>query len=164
MNKNITFEFELLPKNLEEMKKLKESELKTPFETAALTILALLQYPINKDNSIEMLNYLKGPQPLTNHDIQFIRDRFRDKDYVPKSYFAGTSPENNYEVNSPYKITVFESENSYQEKGYAKLFLQSSGADSPRPIVLRAKGDNWYLWEQFLLAGIIIPDSINVWK
>ena len=163
-NKEVTFTFENLPKNVLELKKLKEAELNTPFETAVLTVLSLSQYPQSKENSIEMLNYLKGPQPLSPYEESFLRDRFRDKDYVPKSYFHGTSPDNNYTLNTPYKITVKENPYSYNEKGYAKLYLKSSGADNPRPIVLREKGGKWYLWEQMLLADIRIPVSEDVWK
>ncbi len=163
MSNQILFQFEALPKNLEELKRLKESSLKTPFETAALTVLSLLRYSEDSKDAIEMLNYLRGPRPLSNYDIQFIKDRFRDKDYVPKSYFEGTSPQNSYELAPPYKITVYEDKYSYDQEGYAKLYLKSSGADSPRPVVLRIKGDTWYLWEQLLLAGIREPVSLDPW-
>lgn len=42
----------------------------------------------------------------------------------------------------------------------AKLYLTSAGADSPRAVELRlAKDGKWYLWEQYLLAGIREPES-----
>ena len=87
-----------------------------------------------------------------------------DHDYVPRSYFLGASPANDYTPQTPYTIRVFDGPYSYNTQGMAKLFLQSSGADSPRPIELRlAKDGRWYLWEQYLLSGIRIPESSNPW-
>jgi len=72
-------------------------------------------------------------------DKQFLRDRLTGKDYVPRSYLKGTSPENDYEPAQPYIIEVLENPYSYDNDGYAKLYIRSSGADSPRPIVLKQK-------------------------
>ena len=61
-------------------------------------------------------------------------------------------------------VRVSENPYSYQEQGYAKLYLYSGGADSPRPVQLRlAKDGKWYLWEQFLLADIRQPESADPW-
>jgi hypothetical protein len=87
-----------------------------------------------------------------------------DKDYVPRSYFKGATPANDYKPDEPYTITVSENPYSYDDQGYAKLYLQSGGADSPRPIQLRqAKDGKWYLWEQFILADIRKPESADPW-
>ena len=51
-----------------------------------------------------------------------------------------------------------------EAEGYAKLFVRSSGEDSPRQIDLRRKGDGrWFLWEQFLLSDIRIPANEDPW-
>lgn len=158
------FSFTQLPNTVYELQQLPEASLSTPFQTASLTVLALAYYPFNHDVSIQMLDFLKGYQPLTAYDKQFLADRFRDKDYVPRSYFQGANVQNNYQPATPLTITVMENPYSYEQAGYAKLFLQSSGADSPRPIVLRqAKDGKWYLWEQMLLADIRPPASQNPW-
>ena len=134
----------------------------TPFKTAAMTVLALCVYPNDRELSIKMLNFLRGPRPLSGMDVNFIRDRFMDKDYVPRSYFEGATPENDYTPNKPYKITVSDNPYSYENKGYAKVFVKSGGADSPREIVLReAKDGKWYLWDQFILSDIRRPESTN---
>ena len=50
------------------------------------------------------------------------------------------------------------------EEGYLRLFLKTTGADSPRPIKLRQKGDSWYLWEySSILSGIRIPSEADAW-
>lgn len=159
-----TIVFEDMPSTLEEFKALEEARMGTPFDTAALTVCALSYYPINKQLSIEMLNFLRGPRPLSGMDLQFLADRFRDKDYVPRSYFLGATPDNDYEPNEPYSIEVEDNPYSYQNEGYATLYIHSGGADSPRQVQLRkAKDEKWYLWDQFLLADIRKPESENPW-
>ncbi len=160
-----TIVIENMPMNLEEFKALKETQMATPFDTAAMTVVALSYYPINKQLSIDMLNELRGPRPLSGVDLQFIADRFRDKDYVPRSYFKGATPENDYEPSEPYSIEVEDNPYSYQNEGYATLYIHSGGADSARQVQLReAKNGKWYLWDQFLLSDIKKPESENPWK
>lgn len=153
-----------LPDTLAEFLALPQSQMSTPFDTAALTVLALSIYPENKELACSMLDALRGPRPLSNMDKQFIADRFRGKEYLMRSYFDGSSPENDYTPTVPYTVTVSENPYSYQEPAFAKLFVSCSGADSPRPVQLRkAKDGKWYLWEQFLLTGIRQPEYLDPW-
>ena len=166
-NKIYTVTLSAIPANLEELKSLPEGALKEPEHAAALTIAALCMYPVDKEACFEMLNYLHGPRGLTPSDRQFIADRFRDKDYVPRSYFVGATPENNYEPNEPYTIKFFENPYARQNiaEGYLTLQVESGGADSPRQIRLRTKpstGD-WFLWEQFILSDIRHPKAADPW-
>ena len=97
-------------------------------------------------------------------DKSFIKDRFRDSDYVPRSYFKGATPQNDYQPSQPYTVKVAENPYSYQNQNYAKLFVFSGGADNPRELVMRlAKDGKWYLWEQFILVGIRQPESSDPW-
>ena len=153
-----------MPENLEQFKALPPAAMTSPFDTAALTVVEFTYYPINKELSLEMLDFLKGPKPLSPMEKQFIADRFLDKGYVPRSYFEGAKPENDYEPSEPYTIVVSENPYSYQNEGYATLYMTSGGADSPRSVQLRkAKDGKWYLWEQYLLADIRKPESANPW-
>ncbi len=163
-NKTYAVTFQRLPETLEEFKALPQAALTAPADTAALTVLALCFYPQNQNLSLAMLQYISGPREMSNYEKQFIADRFRDKDYVPRSYFAGATPQNDYKPSEPYTIYVSENPYTYQSQGYAKLFLTSGGADSPRPVQLRnTKDGKWYLWEQFLLADIRKPESSDPW-
>ena len=149
---------------LEEFKALPQAALSTPFDTAAMTVLALCFYPQDKNLSIEMLNYLKGPNSLSEYEKSFIADRFRDGDYVPRSYFKGATPQNDYLPSEPLTITVSDNPYSYNDEGYAVMHLCSGGADSPRQVKVRkAKDGKWYLWEQFVLVGIRKPEGSNPW-
>ncbi|MEE1016066.1 MAG: hypothetical protein U0L27_00135 [Ruminococcus sp.] len=163
-NKSVDVTFAKLPETLEEFKALPQSALANPFDTAALTVLALCFYPQDKELCYQMLEFLKDPGTLSPYERQFIRDRFMDCDYVPRSYFKGATPQNDYLPSQPYTITVSENPYSYQNQGYAKLFIRSGGADSPREVLLRlAKNGKWYLCEQYLLVGIRTPESSNPW-
>ncbi|SCW63965.1 hypothetical protein SAMN02910456_02306 [Ruminococcaceae bacterium YRB3002] len=163
-NRSVQVVFDKIPESLEEFKALPQAAQTNEFEVAALTVLALCVYPKDSELSLAMLDVLRGPRPLSVYDKQFIRDRFCDKDYVPRSFFAGSTPDNDYTPSEPLTIAVEDNPYSYQDEGYAKLFLKSGGADSLRPVQLRlAKDGKWYLWEQFLLSDIRQPESSNPW-
>lgn len=167
ITKEYTVVFSQIPENLEQLTAMEHGTLTAPEYTAALTVAALCVYPKDRDASLEMLSYLKGPAGLSEYEKQFLADRFRDKDYVPRSFFAGAVPENNYTPALP--LTLVFSENPYSrdnlDEGYLKLWVQSGGADSPRQITLRTKPSTaqWFLWEQFLLADVRIPTEADPW-
>ncbi|MCK9350576.1 MAG: hypothetical protein M0P44_05070 [Clostridiales bacterium] len=165
MNKTESFTFHQLPTSVAELQAMPEAALKTPFQTAALTVAVLCHYEIDPQVTIEMLNVLKGPQALSPYDIQFLRDRLSGKGYKACSFFRGATPENNYTPTEPLTITVSSGPYSFQEKGYANLLIQSSGADSPRQIKMREKPSSgeWFLWENYLLADIRTPVASDPW-
>ena len=163
-NKTKDVVFSALPETFEEFISLPQASLSDPFDAAAMTVLALCFYPKDKELSLSMLGFLKGPGSISEMEKQFIAERFRDSDYVPRSYFNGAVPGNDYAPSAPYTITVSDNPYSYTNEGYAVLYIRSGGADSPRSVKLRlAKDGKWYLWEQFLLSGIRAPESSNPW-
>ena len=164
-NKGETFTFDALPESVEQLQSLPQASLDSPFKTAALTVCALCAYGADKQTGIEMLNWLRGPRPLTGYDISFLDDRFRGgKTYIPFSYFLGATPENDYTPKAPFTVVVESNHTSATEQGYMKLFIPCAGADSPRPIKLRMKGDGrWFLWEQYLMTDIRQPKSADPW-
>ena len=169
LNKQETFVFNSLPKTVGELKAMPEAALTTPHMTAALTVAALCAYGENPTASINMLNVLRGPQPLSARTIQLMRDTLRNKAYKPFSYLEGATPQNGYAPNTPYTITVSEQGTSYSnaEPDYAKLFIQSGGADIARPVTLRLKPSTgqWFLTEfSSLLLDMRTPDSMNPWR
>ena len=113
-----TFTFAALPESLAELQALPEASLDTPYKTAALTVLALCTYAADKAIGTEMLNWLRGPRPLNGQEISFLNDRFRDgKTYLPFTYFAGSTPDNNYTPAKPYTIIVESNRISDAETG-----------------------------------------------
>ena len=141
--KEITLE--RLPATVEELAAMPQAALTVPEEVAALTVAALARFPENQEDAVRMLDFLRGPRPLNGIDKQFLKDRFRGKEYLMRSFFAGSSPENNYTPSMPYRVVV--SENPYSR---SQLKKPSTG--------------QWFLWEQQLLAGIRIPAAADPWS
>ena len=159
-----TFTFTALPESLAQMQAMPEAKLADPFQTAALSVCALCAYAADKQIGTQMLNWLRGPRPLSPFDISFLNDRFRDGYHVIFSYFAGATPENNYTPTQPYTLTFEAGPYADANPGYKKLHIRSGGADNAREIVLRQKGDGtWLLWDQFLLVSIRPPKSADPW-
>ena len=159
-----TFAFPTLPESLEEMQVLPEATLEDPFQTAALTVCALCAYAADKCIGTKMLNWLRGPRPLSPHDLSFLNDRFRDGINIPFSYFKGAVPGNDYTPSQPFTLTIEAGLYADANPGYKKLFIRSGGADNAREVVLRMRGDGkWFLWDQFLLVGIRDPKSADPW-
>lgn len=158
MEKN--FKFNNIPTGVNDVKVSTDA-----FETAAQVVAVLCNYKNDVASTIEMLNVLKGPSPVSQFEIQFLRDRLGGKEYKPYSYFDGATPDNEYTPSTPYSITIFDNPYSYSEENYATLWTKSSGADSPRQIKLRKKPSTgeWFLVEEFLLADIRIPTAQDPW-
>jgi hypothetical protein len=54
-----------------------------------------------------MLDFLKGPEPMNPSEKMNISDRFMDgKDYIPRSYFAGATPQNDYAPAQPLTLHI----------------------------------------------------------
>lgn len=163
-NKSVTITFNAIPQSVEQFCALPEMAKDTPFKTAALSLLALLAYEKNPNLAIDMLNVLRGPEPLSPYDKQFLKDRLTGKYYKVRSFFQGATPANNYQYTS-LTITVSENPYSYPEDNRAVMWVQSSGADSPRQITLRKKPSTgeWFLREVQCLSDIRIPVAEDAW-
>ena len=163
-NKSKTITFSTLPKNIDELKAMPQAGLTDEFEVAALVVAALCRYEESIEDSLEMLNYLMGPTPMTNIEVQFLRDRLGGKTYKPRSFFAGATPNNGYIPSVPYTIKVSTNPYSYVDTS-AKIFLYSGGADSPRPVCLRKKPSTgpWFVTQFSFLSDIRVPVSEDPW-
>lgn len=168
MEKEKRIVFSTLPKTLNDLQSMPQSSLTDPYEVAALTVAALTCYPEQKEAAIEMLNYLRGPRPLSGYEQQFLRDRFLGKTYIMNSYYEGATPDNQYTPSIPYTIVIGENPYSRAQymEGYLTLYIKCNGADSPRPLKLRSKPSTgqWFLWEQSLLTGIRLPKEADPWS
>ena len=165
-SKSKTYSFEALPQTVDELKALSEAALTDVYAVAALYILALKRFEADRDASIAMLNFLKGPDPMTPMAIQQISDRFMDgKFYKVNSFFEGATPANNYTPSQPYKVKVSSTPYSFDTENWAVLYLHSGGSDSPRPVKLRKKPSTgqWFLVEIQYLGDIRTPPTADKW-
>ncbi len=160
-----TFSFAALPTSLTELRALPEAALDTPYKTAALTVAALCRFAEGESAVHEMLDFLKGPEELSGLEKQFLRDRLAGKGYKPLSFFAGATPDNGYAPAVPYQITVSANPYSFDTENWATLYVQSGGADSPRPIKLRKKPSTgqWFLNEIQCLSDVRVPKADDPW-
>jgi len=157
--------FESLPLDLTEWKALWEQGPRTPEKVCALFLLALDLYTQKREDGLSAIDLLRGPRPMSTMEKQFLRDRLMDKAYLPLSYFEGAKPENNYQPETPYRLSVYPDPRPQDlEENYMRLYLKSGGADSPRPMVLRKKGEDWFLWDYpGILMGIRLPAKEDPW-
>ena len=160
-----TFTFASLPTNVAELQALPESNLDSAFKTTALTLAVLCNYEHNPDTTIEMVNFLKGPGEISGFEKQFIKEHLGSEGYKARSFFEGATPQNSYKPNVPYKITVIENPYSFDNENWATLYVQSGGADNPRPMKLRKKPSTgqWFLVEIQCLADIRVPVEEDPW-
>lgn len=156
---------DILPTSPEAYRPLIKNNDHDPFAIAALSVMALALYALDKEAAFQMLAELKAPSPLPLSERHLIAERLDyGQDYKPYSFFAGATPQNNYRPDLPYLLKVFEQKESFNDQGYATLYLQSSGSSLPRKIRLRKREDgSWRLEEEFLLADIIAPKKDNPW-
>ena len=156
--------FDKLPANLEELKAMPIASLSEPEYGAALFVAVMMHYTVNKEETFEMIDYLNGPYEVTEYQKQFIADRMADGAYVVRSFFKGTSPDNDYTPSMPYTI---ETERGFDQEtdGRMRILLTSSGADTKRHILLRHKvsTNQWFIEDQMLLAMIRAPKSQDPW-
>lgn len=164
-----SFTFNSLPQNLDELKALPEASLTDPYAVAALTLAALTRYGTSSSDCFEMLNFLKGPEPLSGYEKQFIRERLEGKTYKPFSYFKGATPRNNYTPSQPFKVTIDSNPYSFTTDGsghqWCTMWVTSGGADNPRSIKLRKKGSTgqWFLNDIQCLSDIRTPVAEDKW-
>ena len=161
-----TFSFASIPQTVEQLKALPEAALTDCHAVAALSVVALLRYETDPEACHAMLDFLKGPEPLSNMEKSQIQDRMAGKGYKPRSFFVGATPDNNYTPTAPYTIRVMANPHSFDNEGWATLWLKSGGGDNERPVKLRKKPSTgqWFLNDIQYLSDIRLPAAEDKWK
>jgi hypothetical protein len=162
-----TYTFQSLPKTVAELQALPEAAMNDVYAVAALSVLALMRFEESRADAVEMLNFLKGPDDMSPTELQQISDRFMDgKFYKVRSFFEGATPANNYSPAQPFRIQVSSNPYSFENEGWATLYMHSGGADNPRPIRLRMKPSTgqWFMVEIQYLGDIRIPAAEDKWR
>ena len=164
-NRTESFTFGSIPANVSELQAFPEAKLDTAFKTASLVMIALARYETSIDDCFAMLEYLKGPESLSNYEKSFIKERLTNKTYKVRSYFKGATTANGYVPTQPYTIDVMENPYSFDNENWATLWVKSSGADNERQIKLRRKPSTgeWFLNEIQCLSDVRPPASEDPW-
>lgn len=106
--------------------------------------------PTQKEKGIAMIAVLINQDGWDKAagGISFFRDKLKNMPYIFRSYAKGSTPENNYQMDSKnYEIEITRSEKV--DEITQKIFVKSSGADSARPITLvkDTKANVWIVHE-----------------
>ncbi len=164
-----------LPASVEEFTQIRDQLALTAEGGAAVFILALKLYGENPSLGEQCLviaidrsklqpgNVYKG-MAVSNFDMSRLKEQMRQYPYVANSYFAGATPDNGYTVNVPTEMYC--SENSHsgnQADGEFKVFVQSAGADSPRPMrMIRNNRGIWKAAEWSSIIMGIVPPKVEI--
>jgi len=101
--------------------------------TAAYFFTAFVRYVDSPDDAFAMIDVLRGPQPMSDGDKAFIKERLSDKLYLPRAYFEGAEPKNEYEPTEPWTIILYDDPVAPPE-GYAYAQITTSGAEFCRSL------------------------------
>jgi hypothetical protein len=155
-----------LPQTAEAFALLQERVARTPEGGAAVMVVALLLYAEDRvlgerclDQAVDggRLHTVAGGQRLGRRDLQLMASQVGGRPHVLRSYLAGTCPEGGYQMPEP-PLGIEWSANPYSgdvDSGQYKVFVTSSGADSPRPVTVRRDAEGlWkaYEWSSLLLG------------
>jgi hypothetical protein len=168
MSEHMAVQIPLLPVSVEQFLDLRDRIAATPEGGAAAMVVALLAYAEGKQLGQECLacavarsrlvdgaQGYKGRQ-LSNASLQRIDAQIRGRDYLLRSYVSGTTPENGYLLSSPpYTIECLRNPHSGDPaSGKCKVFVVSSGADSPRPVTLAVNENG--IWKAMEWSSLIV--------
>ena len=165
LDNGVKYTFSTLPQTAEDIQALIDVYPVTDrHNTVAFFMASLVRYIEDTQEGLAMIDVLKGPQKLSDTDKAFIKERFSDKQYLPKAYFEGAQPANNYEPDSPWTLIIYDDPVNAPE-GYTYVNVKTSGADNPRRICLRLKGEENWLWEyNGVFMSIRLPSDEDPWR
>ncbi len=137
-----------LPQTYQEYKARYQREARTPEGALKLHFEAIFCYinPATRAEASKMLRYsmyLPMPIELSRTNATFV-ERMKDPNYnfVFRSFAKGTSPENSYSMSPDnFALNLMRKRNS---EGFLKIYLKSSGADSPRCVWMINHDGLWY--------------------
>lgn len=140
-----------LPKTYKDFKARYQTEAKTYQGAVKMYFEAVFAYinEATREEGGKMLRYaLRSSTPIEKSTYYTtFAERLIDPDYqhIFRSFAKGTSPENDYAM-SPDNFEINFTGQIEKVSGYLRVFLRSSGADSPRPVwVKEFDGGLWFV-------------------
>ena len=139
-----------LPANYAEFRDRCQSACQSPYGAAKMFFDAVFCYmdPRTRSEGSKMLRFVmhekQGWERSPNFSLFAQRMRDSKQQHIFRSFAEGTSPENDYSMDpNNYQLMMGE---LVESTGYMRLFLYSSGSDSPRPIWVKQFDDGlWYV-------------------
>lgn len=173
-NKTYTVKVSSVPTDIASFEKFRNENAKTPEGGFITMLFALKMYKENPDEGIKAIivavdskNLSAGSGPksykgfVLDNSATYLLGQVERYPYMFDSYFPGATPENGYTPsNPPYTFTLTSNRFSGDiESGEIKLFLKSSGADMPRPALMRKAANGFWKAHMFssLFTGVAAP-------
>lgn len=162
-----------IPDSMEEFLSLRDEIAESPEGGAAVYVVALIMFTRDEDLGTDALTAAldrsmiksdpqgyKGYSPVWPFSDK-LRRYLRPKPYIARSYIDGTSPGGAYELpEPPYMVVLSRNKYSVIAEDEVKVFVSSSGADSPRPVtLLRNNREIWKVKVESLILGIRPPEE-----
>lgn len=166
-SQTVTVNIKSIPKSVDEFIALRDEIAKTPEGGASMFVIALLIFSQDEALGLQCLvlaadmnrlvtgNTYKG-YSLMKQDMDLIYSQLGKQKYIPKTYFKGATPDNNYQIPSENLVLEFSS-NQYsgdKSKGTFKVFVFGTGADSPRPITTKMNDKG--IWKAAEWSSVIV--------
>ncbi len=161
-----------LPTDFDVFLNIAESTLNLPERVAALFILALRIYAVDRALGLKMISYLKNEEEkaLDPKEVKKLLTEPLDKyPYIPLAFFKGAAAENSYTPDTPYIITVKDDCKRSLRRKFKTLYIGCPGAGMYRPITLEKKkrrkinknllGDPWFVTEYSSLTLPVPPPA-----
>lgn len=162
--------FHELPTDFDVFLNIAESTLNLPDRVAALFVVALRIYAVDRSLGLKMISYLRNEEELEEKEIKNLLsdplDKFR---YIPLAFFKGATADNSYTPDMPYIITVKDDCKRSLKRKFKTLYVGCPGAGMYRPITLEKKkrrkinknllGDPWFVTEYGSLTLPVPPPA-----
>ena len=172
-----TVKIPAMPTTVEEFVSLRNDLATTAHGGAAMYVVALVLFSKDPEVGLQALTIAVDAKELSNGTIykgkspsparvRELKHRIGEKTYVARSYIQGTSADNDYSIPSgPLEINIRQQERDTPTDERTKLFVHSTGADSPRPITLAKnnkglwKATNYSSLDVGVRAPIVVVDD-----
>lgn len=158
-----TITVDKIPTSTDEFIKFRDGIASTPEGGAIAFIVGSIIYSKNPQMGRECLVIQTDMSQLTSsnkgykgYDLSSSNDyvvrQLEQKPYISASYVQGTSNANGYEFKEPLKFKIERVEKL--SDGQVKVFVWSTGADTPRPI--RLKQNDKGMWKAMEYSSIFV--------
>ena len=164
--------FHELPTEWDIFTNLADSFMNLPEKVAALFIMVLRIYAVDKDLGTKMICYLRHEDALDEKEVATSLDEpLRKASYLPLAFLKGATPLNNYTPATPYVVTVKESSEKAKSKKEKTLYIGCPGDGTYRPVTLfkvkkrkvknkRLLGDPWFIKDYTSLTLPVKPPQM----
>lgn len=156
-----------IPQTVDQLLEIRDSISDTPEGGAAFFVLAMYLQSQESDLALPALTIALDAGQLksdargyrnyspANSYNDFLYRYLKQAPYIARSYFSGADPENQYAVSGTDMVIKLQ-RNRYSEisDDEIKVFVYSSGADTPRPITM--KRNNRGIWKTVNASSLFV--------